>query len=104
MYALTNSSFFLADHSEKEEWQQDMHLENKGGRLASGVLEMELHQTSVPVSAGLGGQVLEGRSNHRPQHGVSRADPPSPDPSGVAGQSCWAPVDQDFGSFLMEQR
>ncbi|XP_019484449.1 PREDICTED: P protein [Hipposideros armiger] len=81
-----------------------MHLENKGGRLTSGVLEMELHQTSVPTSAGLGGPVLEGRSNRRPQHGVSRADPPSPDPSGVAGQSCWAPVDQDFGSFLTERR
>ena len=31
-----------------------MHLENKDGRLASGRLEMELHQTSAPTSAGLG--------------------------------------------------
>nr|XP_019608796.1 PREDICTED: P protein [Rhinolophus sinicus]XP_019608797.1 PREDICTED: P protein [Rhinolophus sinicus]XP_019608798.1 PREDICTED: P protein [Rhinolophus sinicus] len=81
-----------------------MHLENKGGRLTSGVQEMELHQTSVPMTAGLGGQGLEGLSNRKPQHGVSRADPLNSNSSGVAGQSCWAPVDQDFGSFLTEWR
>ncbi|XP_014401697.1 PREDICTED: P protein [Myotis brandtii] len=53
-----------------------MHLEKEGGRLSSGKLEVELHQTS--------------------------ASPPYPQQA--AGQSCWAPVDQDFGSFLTEQR
>ena len=83
-----------------------MHLENKDGRLTSGVLEMEIHQTSAPMSAGLGGPGLGGlnTSNHRPQQGDSKADSLNPYPSGAAGQSCWAPVDQDFGSFFAEWR
>ncbi|XP_066883587.1 P protein isoform X2 [Kogia breviceps] len=83
-----------------------MHLENKDGRLTSGVLEMETHQTSAPTSAGLGGPGLVGlnTSNHRPQQGDSKADSLNPYPSGASGQSCWAPVDQDVGSFLTEWR
>nr|XP_019838482.1 PREDICTED: P protein [Bos indicus] len=83
-----------------------MHLENKDGRLASGRLEMELHQTSAPTSAGLGGSGLVelNTSNRRPQQGVGRADSLSPYHNGAAGQSCWATVDQDFGSFLKERR
>uniref|UniRef100_A0A4W2F3D2 OCA2 melanosomal transmembrane protein n=1 Tax=Bos indicus x Bos taurus TaxID=30522 RepID=A0A4W2F3D2_BOBOX len=77
-----------------------MHLENKDGRLASGRLEMELHQTSAPSS----GLVELNTSNRRPQQGVGRADSLSPYHNGAAGQSCWATVDQDFGSFLKERR
>uniref|UniRef100_A0AC11BZR2 OCA2 melanosomal transmembrane protein n=1 Tax=Ovis aries TaxID=9940 RepID=A0AC11BZR2_SHEEP len=82
-----------------------MHLENKDGRLTSGMLEMELHQTSAPTSAGLGGSGLVelNTSNHRPQQGVGKADSLSPYHNGAAGQSCWAPVDQDFGSCLKER-
>uniref|UniRef100_A0A8C0CLA3 OCA2 melanosomal transmembrane protein n=1 Tax=Balaenoptera musculus TaxID=9771 RepID=A0A8C0CLA3_BALMU len=76
-----------------------MHLENKDGRLTSGVLEMEIHQTSAPS-----GLVGLNTSNHRPQQGDSKADSLNPYPSGAAGQSCWAPVDQDFGSFFAEWR
>ena len=83
-----------------------MHLENKDSRLTSAVLEMELHQTSAPMSAGLGGSGLVelNTSNHRPQQGVGKADSLSPYHSGAVGQSCWAPVDQDFGSLLKERR
>ncbi|XP_060157503.1 P protein isoform X2 [Globicephala melas] len=83
-----------------------MHLENKDGRLTSGMLEIEIHQTSAPMSAGLGGPGLVGlnTSNHRPQQGDSKADSLNPYPSGAAGQSCWAPVDQNFGSFLAKWR
>ncbi|XP_007463834.1 PREDICTED: P protein-like [Lipotes vexillifer] len=83
-----------------------MHLENKDGRLTSGVLEMEIHQTSAPMSAGLGGPGLVGlnTSNHRPQQGDSKADSLNPYSSGAAGQSFWAPVDQNFGSFLTKWR
>ncbi|XP_067596016.1 P protein isoform X2 [Pseudorca crassidens] len=83
-----------------------MHLENKDGRLTSGMLEIEIHQTSAPMSAGLGGPGLVGlnTSNHRPQQGDSKADSLNAYPSGAAGQSCWAPVDQNFGSFLAKWR
>ena len=83
-----------------------MHLENKDSRLTSGVLEMELHQTSAPMSAGLGGSGLVelNISNRQPQQGAGKADSLSPYHNGAVGQSCWAPVDQDFGSFLKERR
>ncbi|XP_026938269.1 P protein isoform X1 [Sagmatias obliquidens] len=83
-----------------------MHLENKDGRLTSGMLEIEIHQTSAPMSAGLGGPGLVGlnTSDHRPQQGDSKADSLNAYPSGAAGQSCWAPVDQNFGSFLAKWR
>nr|XP_035928777.1 P protein [Halichoerus grypus] len=83
-----------------------MHLENKDGGLTSGVLEMELHQTSSPMCAGLGRPELAGpvTSNCRLQQGVNKADPSTPYPSRAAGQSCWASVDRDFDSFLTEQR
>ncbi|XP_065784031.1 P protein isoform X1 [Muntiacus reevesi] len=83
-----------------------MHLENKDGRLTSGMLEMELHQTSASTSTGLGGSGLVelNTTNHRPQQGIGKADSLSPYHSGAVGQSCWAPVDQDFGSFLKERR
>ncbi|XP_022446225.1 P protein isoform X1 [Delphinapterus leucas] len=83
-----------------------MHLENKDGRLTSGMLEIEIHQTSAPMTAGLGGPGLVGlnTSNHRPQQGDSKADSLNPYPSGGPGQSCWAPVDQNFGSFLAKWR
>ncbi|XP_023604618.1 P protein [Myotis lucifugus] len=77
-----------------------MHLEKEGGRLSSGKLEVELHQTSASPRAGLGLAAI----TRRPQLGVRGADPQGPYPQQAAGQSCWAPVDQDFGSFLTEQR
>ncbi|XP_046511078.1 P protein isoform X1 [Equus quagga] len=81
-----------------------MHLESKDGGLTSGTLEMELHQTSAPTCAGLGGPglVRHTMSNCRPQPGVSRADPPSPCSSRAARWSHWAPVDQELGPFLTE--
>ncbi|XP_007099001.1 P protein [Panthera tigris] len=83
-----------------------MHLENKDGGLTSGVLEMELHQSSAPMCAGLGrpGLAVPATSNHRLLQGVNRVDPTSPYSSRATGQSCLASVDQDFGSFLTEQR
>lgn len=83
-----------------------MHLENKDGGLAVGVLEMELHQTSVPTCAGLGRPGLGGPAthNHRLHQGVSRADPTDTCPIGAARQSCWAPPDHGWSSFLTEQR
>uniref|UniRef100_A0A8C4MNL5 OCA2 melanosomal transmembrane protein n=1 Tax=Equus asinus TaxID=9793 RepID=A0A8C4MNL5_EQUAS len=83
-----------------------MHLESKDGGLTSGTLEMELHQTSAPTCAGLGGPglVRHTMSNCRPQPGVSRADPPSPCSSRAARWSHWAPVDQELGPFLTEGR
>lgn len=83
-----------------------MHLENKDDGLTSGVLEMELHQASAPMCAGLGKPGLAGlaTSNCRLQQGVNRADPTTPYPNRAAGQSCLASVDQDFGSFPTEWR
>ncbi|XP_025774940.1 P protein [Puma concolor] len=83
-----------------------MHLENKDGGLTSGVLEMELHQSSAPMCAGLGrpGLAVPATSNRRLLQGVNRVDPTSPYSSRATGQSCLASVDQDFGSFLTEQR
>ncbi|XP_003986955.3 P protein [Felis catus] len=83
-----------------------MHLENKDGGLTSGVLEMELHQSSAPMCAGLGrpGLVVPATSNRRLLKGVNRVDPTSPYSSRATGQSCLASVDQDFGSFFTEQR
>ncbi|XP_030173446.1 P protein [Lynx canadensis] len=83
-----------------------MHLENKDGGLTSGVLEMELHQSSAPMCAGLGrpGLAVPATSNRRLLQGVNRVDPTSPYSRRATGQSCLASVDQDFGSFLTEQR
>lgn len=81
-----------------------MHLERRDGRLASGVLETELHRSSVPTSAGLGGPEGRATGSLGPQHSVSRAAPPGPCPSTAAKQSFGAPEDQGFASFLMEQR
>uniref|UniRef100_A0A8C5XVR5 OCA2 melanosomal transmembrane protein n=1 Tax=Microcebus murinus TaxID=30608 RepID=A0A8C5XVR5_MICMU len=72
-----------------------MHLESRDGRLASGTLEVELHQTSPEGPAA---------SKFRPLQGAGGADPLSPCPSGTVGQSCWAPARQDFGSFFMKGR
>uniref|UniRef100_A0A8D1XEX1 OCA2 melanosomal transmembrane protein n=2 Tax=Sus scrofa TaxID=9823 RepID=A0A8D1XEX1_PIG len=83
-----------------------MRLENREGRPTSGVLEMELPQASAPSRAGLGSLGLVGldSSNHRPQQGGSKAGSRGPYLSGAAGQSCWVPMDQDFGPFLTERR
>ncbi|XP_032698990.1 P protein isoform X1 [Lontra canadensis] len=83
-----------------------MHLENKDSGLTSGVLEMELHQTSAPMCTVLGRPKLAGpaTSNCRLQRGVNREDPSTPYPSRAAGKSCWASVDQDFDSFVTERR
>nr|XP_055182856.1 P protein isoform X4 [Nyctereutes procyonoides] len=82
-----------------------MHLENKG-RLTSGVLEMELHQTSAPMCAGLGrsepAESATSKCGLQPR--VNRAEPSTSYPSRAAGQSRWASVDRDFNSFLTEQR
>uniref|UniRef100_A0A8C3X6I8 OCA2 melanosomal transmembrane protein n=1 Tax=Catagonus wagneri TaxID=51154 RepID=A0A8C3X6I8_9CETA len=72
-----------------------MRLENREGRPTSGVLEMELPRASAP--SGLMG--LDS-SDRRPQQGGSKAGSRGPDPSGAAGRT----VDQDFGSFLTEER
>ncbi|XP_036988630.2 P protein [Artibeus jamaicensis] len=77
-----------------------MHLEKEGGRLPSGALEVELHQTSAPLPTGPGLPA----SVRPPQPGGSWSDPASPYPSGAAAQSGWAPADQDLGSFLTERR
>ncbi|XP_041607083.1 P protein isoform X3 [Vulpes lagopus] len=82
-----------------------MHLENKG-RLTSGVLEMELHQTSAPMCAGLGrsepAESATSKCGLQPR--VNRAEPSTSYPSRAAGQSRWASVDRDFNSFLTEKR
>ncbi|MBZ3888079.1 P protein [Sciurus carolinensis] len=75
-----------------------MHLENKDGRLASGVLEVELHQTSAPTCAGPEGLGTARNHQHR------WADSSSPHPSPAAGQSHWATEHKDLGSFLTEGR
>ena len=100
-----NSGFFLADPSEKS-GNRNMRLENREGRPTSGVLEMELPQASAPSRAGLGSLGLVGldSSNHRLQQGGSKAGSRGPYLSGAAGQSCWVPMDQDFGPFLTERR
>ncbi|XP_066211790.1 P protein isoform X1 [Saccopteryx leptura] len=77
-----------------------MHLEKEGGGLAPRVLEVELRQTSAPTRAGLG----LAAGDHRPRQQAGGADPESLYPGGAARQSCWAPVDRDFGSFVAEQR
>ncbi|XP_036909707.1 P protein [Sturnira hondurensis] len=77
-----------------------MHLEKEGGRLPTGALEVELHQTSAPLPTGPGLPT----SALQPQPGGSGSDPVSPYPSGTAAQSRWAPADQDLGSFLTERR
>ncbi|XP_045416370.1 P protein [Lemur catta] len=83
-----------------------MHLESRDGRVVSGTLEVELHQTSAGTCAGPGGPGPEGpaASKCRPLQGAGGADPSSPCPSGAAEQSCWAPARQDFGSFFMKGR
>ncbi|XP_015335526.1 P protein [Marmota marmota marmota] len=79
-----------------------MHLENKDGRLASGALEVELHQTSAPTCAGPGRLGTVRPTTRNQQH--SWADSSSSYPSQAAGQSRWAPEHQDLDSFLTEGR
>ncbi|XP_036087968.1 P protein [Rousettus aegyptiacus] len=81
-----------------------MHLERRDGRLSSGVLETELHRSSAPASAGLGGPEGRATGSLGPQHRASRAAPPDPCPSAEAKQSFRVPEDQSFASFLMERR
>lgn len=81
-----------------------MHLERRDGRLSSGVLETELHRSSAPASAGLGGPEGRATGSLGPQHGTSRAAPLDPCPSAEAKQSFRVPEDQSFASFLMERR
>ncbi|XP_040825882.1 P protein [Ochotona curzoniae] len=78
-----------------------MHLENKDGRLAPSMLEVELHQKSAP--RGLGPAGLTSKS-HRPLQGVSGPDPSSPHPGWAAAENCRTPTHQSFGSFLLEER
>ncbi|XP_076978438.1 P protein [Tamandua tetradactyla] len=76
-----------------------MRLEKKDGRLVSGVLEMESHQTSAMLGTGLQGQGLMGASASSHQPGLGDLGPELPEtwPSLV-------PVGHDFGSFLTEGR
>ncbi|XP_003800217.1 P protein [Otolemur garnettii] len=76
-----------------------MHLEGRDGRLVSGMLEVELQQTSAltewPEPEG------PAPSKCRLPPGAGGADPPSSCPGGAVGQSCSVPARQDFGlSFL----
>lgn len=81
-----------------------MHLECRDGRLASGVLETELHRSSAPVSARLGGPEGRATGSFGPQYGASRTAPPGSCPSAAAQQNFGAPEDQGLASFPMEQR
>ncbi|ELK16843.1 P protein [Pteropus alecto] len=81
-----------------------MHLECRDGRLASGVLETELHRSSAPVSARLGGPEGRATGSFGPQYGASRTAPPGSYPSAAAQQNFGAPEDQGLASFPMEQR
>ncbi|XP_029396908.1 P protein [Mus pahari] len=79
-----------------------MHLENKDIRLASAVLEVELHQTSalsVPTCPDPGRllTVKPATSNHK----VGQADPCIPYAGEAAGKSLCVPEHTEFGSFLM---
>ncbi|XP_053438014.1 P protein isoform X2 [Nycticebus coucang] len=79
-----------------------MHLEGRGGSLASGMLEVELQQTS----ALMGQPEPKGPtpSKFRPPPEAAWADPPSSCPSGAVGQSCSIPARQDFGLSFMKGR
>ncbi|XP_037688738.1 P protein [Choloepus didactylus] len=76
-----------------------MHLEKKDDLLAAGVLEMESHETSLLLGAGLRGQELTGASasGRQPGPGDIGAEPPEPWPSRV-------PVGHDSSPFLTEWR
>ena len=82
-----------------------MHLENKDIRLASAVLEVELHQTSaLPVpTCPDPGRLLTDKptaSNYK----LGQADPCIPRAGEAAGKSLWAPEHAEFGSSLMKGR
>ncbi|XP_013363120.1 PREDICTED: P protein [Chinchilla lanigera] len=79
-----------------------MHLESKEGRLASAVLEVELHQTSALTCADPGGP--KRTTPTASDHSRYTTDVPSPCPSWAAGQSPWAPERKGLGSFLTEGR
>ncbi|XP_048185291.1 P protein [Perognathus longimembris pacificus] len=85
-----------------------MHLENKHGVLAPAVLEVELHQSSAPASAGPG-QLWPARSATR-NHSLRQADLSNKDlrtsssPSQAPGQRSWIPEHKELTSFLPEGR
>ncbi|EDL86453.1 rCG45104 [Rattus norvegicus] len=80
-----------------------MHLENKDIRLASAMLEVELHQTSalsVPTCPDPGRPltVKPTASNYE----LGQADPCIPHAGEAAGKSPCVPEHAEFGSFLMK--
>ncbi|XP_060222246.1 P protein isoform X2 [Meriones unguiculatus] len=80
-----------------------MHLENKDIRLASAMLEVELHQTSAlsgPTCSNPG-QPLTIKPTTR-NHKIGQADPWIPYPGQAAGRSLHLPEHAEFGSFLMK--
>ncbi|KAM5293342.1 P protein [Ctenodactylus gundi] len=79
-----------------------MHLEKKDGRLASAVLEVELHQTSALDCAGPGGLEPARPTTRNQNH--SSTEFSGPYPSQAAEQSLWNAECKDFGSFLTEGR
>ncbi|XP_055463499.1 P protein [Psammomys obesus] len=82
-----------------------MHLENKDIRLASAMLEVELHQTSAlsgPTCSNPG-QPLTIKPTTR-NHKIGQADPWIPYPGQAAGRSLHLPEHAEFGSFLMKGR
>lgn len=83
----------------------DMRLENKDIRLASAVLEVELHQTSalsVPTCPDPGRllTVKPATSNYK----LGQADPCIPYAGEAAGKSVCVPEHTEFGSFLVKGR
>nr|XP_045002404.1 P protein isoform X2 [Jaculus jaculus] len=83
-----------------------MHLENKDGGLASAMLQVELHQTSlspVPAGTGPGGLQSDRPTTRNCSH--CQTEFSSHYPSQAAGQSlCVLPEYKDFGSFPTEGR
>ncbi|XP_032751893.1 P protein isoform X1 [Rattus rattus] len=82
-----------------------MHLENKDLRLASAMLEVELHQTSalsVPTCPDPGRPltVKPTTSNYE----LGQADPCIPHAGEAAGKSPCVPEHAEFGSFLKKGR
>uniref|UniRef100_D6RIQ8 Oculocutaneous albinism II n=1 Tax=Mus musculus TaxID=10090 RepID=D6RIQ8_MOUSE len=80
-----------------------MRLENKDIRLASAVLEVELHQTSalsVPTCPDPGRllTVKPATSNYK----LGQADPCIPYAGEAAGKSVCVPEHTEFGSFLVK--
>ncbi|XP_069899145.1 P protein-like isoform X1 [Dipodomys merriami] len=85
-----------------------MHLESKDGGLASATLEVELHRTSAPASAGPGGlwpaRPTTRNHNHCQANLTNDLRTSSSYPSQDPEQRRWIPEHKALGSFLTEGR